>query len=145
MVTYAGYKGIKLMAYVYPCLPFESMAGAWTQGRDPNTLDLSDPLVTKWMIDTMLAFVNKTGAGGTMANPLPHADQPCIAFRVQLGPRHLRAGWGWAIRPVAGVDANPFHAAVALPGHRHGPSADQPSMGAVVPARRVLRGAHRRG
>ena len=64
MIQYAKSKGIALCAYVYPCLPFESMSSAWTAGRGPYTLDLSDPRVTRWMVDTMLAFVEKTGAGG---------------------------------------------------------------------------------
>lgn len=64
MVQYARSKGVALCAYVYPCLPFEQFSEHWTQGRDPNTLDISAPEVQRWMTDTMIAFVEKSGAGG---------------------------------------------------------------------------------
>ena len=60
MVAYAQAKGVRLLAYVYPCLRFEAHPEAWRHGA----LDLSAPGVAEWLGDTLLAFVAATGAGG---------------------------------------------------------------------------------
>ena len=60
MVAYANSKGVKLMAYAYPCLHFQPMQKYWIGGA----LDISPPAVTRWWQQTMHAFVNATGIGG---------------------------------------------------------------------------------
>jgi len=62
MVAYAAGKGVKLLAYVYPCLAFKSVKGY--EFGSYNVLDLSQPPAAKWLLDTLSAFVTKTGAGG---------------------------------------------------------------------------------
>ena len=63
MVAYAESKNVKLLAYVYPCLPFHALKD-FSIGSGSNVVDLSRPEVQAWMIDTMLAFMAKTGSGG---------------------------------------------------------------------------------
>eukprot|EP00939_MAST-03C_sp_MAST-3C-sp1_P002884 g2884.t1 len=60
MVAYAKQKDIKLLAYVYPCLLFQEMSEYWLDGA----LDLSSPRASRWLSETLLAFANRTYAGG---------------------------------------------------------------------------------
>eukprot|EP00937_MAST-01D_sp_MAST-1D-sp2_P003944 g3944.t1 len=60
MVEYARSKGVRLLAYAYPCLPFEAQADSVTGGA----LSLAPTRVQDWWIRTMLDFMRKTGAGG---------------------------------------------------------------------------------
>jgi hypothetical protein len=60
MVSYAASKDVKLMAYVYPCLLFQEMSQYWIGGA----LDISPPQVTEWLSNTLITFMDKTGAGG---------------------------------------------------------------------------------
>ena len=64
MLAYAESKGVKLLAYVYPCLPFAPLKEYWVSGGSSNTVDLSQPEVQDWFIKRMLAFMSKTGSGG---------------------------------------------------------------------------------
>eukprot|EP00040_Diaphanoeca_grandis_P027141 m.153801 g.153801 ORF g.153801 m.153801 type:complete len:1087 (-) comp30851_c1_seq1:41-3301(-) len=63
MVDYAEQKGVKLMAYVYPCLHFAALSKYFV-GGGVNILDLSRPEVQDWMISRMTVFMTKTRAGG---------------------------------------------------------------------------------
>ncbi len=68
MLDYAGSKGLKLMAYVYPSLAF-AQNPEWTKwagtkvggyaGADTGIRGFQD-----WLIQTLLAFLRKTGAAG---------------------------------------------------------------------------------
>ena len=61
MVAYARSKGVKLLAYVYPCLHFEEVSpDAFVHGA----LDLSAPGVKELMAEMLIQFVTVTGAGG---------------------------------------------------------------------------------
>jgi len=64
MTAYAKSKGVKLLSYVYPCLPFQPLKEYWVAGTSTNTVDLGRPEVQDWYIARMLAFMDKTGAGG---------------------------------------------------------------------------------
>jgi hypothetical protein len=60
MVAYANSKGVKLLAYAYPCLAFQ----AQKKHLIGNSLDISPPEVQDWWIKTMIAFLAKTGGAG---------------------------------------------------------------------------------
>jgi hypothetical protein len=63
MSAYAATKGIKFLAYVYPCLHFEALK-EYFLGGGINALDLGQPAVQDWFIARMLAFMAKAGSGG---------------------------------------------------------------------------------
>ena len=84
MVAYAKGNGIKLMAYVYPCLHFAALSEYFV-GRGIDEVDLSRPEVQTWMIDTMLAFMNKTDSGGWAWDHDIFAGPPHHMMR---SPRH---------------------------------------------------------
>jgi len=63
MSTYAATKGIKFLAYAYPCLHFEALK-EYFLGGGINALDLGQPAVQDWFIARMLAFMAKAGSGG---------------------------------------------------------------------------------
>ena len=59
--------GIGLLAYVYPCLAFEALAGTpamadRTSGYNP--IDLGTPQAQNYLIGVLGAFMEKTGASG---------------------------------------------------------------------------------
>eukprot|EP00948_MAST-09A_sp_MAST-9A-sp1_P003307 g3307.t1 len=59
--------GIGLLAYVYPCLAFEALAGtkAMADKLDGyNPIDLGVPAAQNYLIDIFVAFMEKTGAQG---------------------------------------------------------------------------------
>jgi len=60
MVKYAGAKGVGLLAYAYPCLLFQAQKEHFIGGA----LDLSPPAVQDWWVQTLTAFMLKTGAHG---------------------------------------------------------------------------------
>lgn len=60
MVDYAKGRGVRLLAYVYPCLSMEPVAQYLIDG----VLDLSVPEAHDWLLSTLVAFVKKSGAGG---------------------------------------------------------------------------------
>ena len=60
MVAYAASKGVKLMAYVYPCLGFQAVPDALIGG----SANLANQQYQDWLLETLLAFMNVTGAGG---------------------------------------------------------------------------------
>jgi hypothetical protein len=62
MVAYARSKGVKLLAYVYPCLAFQEVKQY--EFGSYNVLDLSQPPAADWLLETLSAFMVKTGAGG---------------------------------------------------------------------------------
>lgn len=65
MIRYARHRcgGIRLLAYVYPLMPFEDMRMYWT-GGNTKMLDLGKPIVAGWLLETLIAFLQSTGAGG---------------------------------------------------------------------------------
>jgi len=52
MVRYAGDRGVKLLAYVYPCLRFKAMQQYFTK-MGLNSLSLAPPQVQAYLIDVM--------------------------------------------------------------------------------------------
>mmetsp|Transcript_99656 Transcript_99656/g.181800 ORF Transcript_99656/g.181800 Transcript_99656/m.181800 type:complete len:1071 (+) Transcript_99656:82-3294(+) len=65
MIEYARRRcgGIRLLAYVYPLMPFEELRMYWTEGTT-KMLDLGNPIVAGWLLETLVAFLENTGAGG---------------------------------------------------------------------------------
>lgn len=63
MVAYAESRGVKLLAYAYPCLAFAKVKDFFVEG-DFNILSLAEPEVQSYLIGIMSAFLEKTGAGG---------------------------------------------------------------------------------
>jgi hypothetical protein len=63
MVEYAEAKGVRFMAYVYPCLHFQALSKYFV-GGGTNVVDISRPEVQDWFISRMIAFQTKTRAGG---------------------------------------------------------------------------------
>jgi len=62
MVDYAGAKKIKLMAYVYPVLPF-SQNREWLT-PDGKNASLGHRSWQDWLLENLVAFQRKTGIGG---------------------------------------------------------------------------------
>ena len=60
MIEYAASKGIKMLAYVYPCLAFQAVPGAIINGA----ADLSNMEFQDWMLQTLLDFQRVTKGGG---------------------------------------------------------------------------------
>lgn len=60
VVAYAKSKGIGLLAYVYPCLAFQAVE-KYLIG---NTLNIASDEARSWLLQTLSAFVRKTGAAG---------------------------------------------------------------------------------
>jgi len=66
MVDYARGKGLGLLAYVYPVLPF-SQDPAWiVPGRNPNRpmASLGNRALQDWLIEELVAFHDRTGIAG---------------------------------------------------------------------------------
>jgi hypothetical protein len=86
MINYGRSKGVRLMAYAYPVLPFEGEGGepvdhdGWLyiekdpRGRNATNnkhceicehrASLADPRFQDYLADTLITFVNATGVGG---------------------------------------------------------------------------------
>ncbi len=67
MVAYAGAKGVRLLAYVYPVLGF-TQDTSWLvapEPGDPNRFsDLGVRALQDWLIETLVTFHRRTGIGG---------------------------------------------------------------------------------
>jgi hypothetical protein len=66
MIDYAGSKRLKLVAYVYPVVPFSQNTEWIVPGRNPSRKNASLGVrnLQDWLIDTLVAFQQKTGIGG---------------------------------------------------------------------------------
>ena len=67
MLDYAASKQIKLVAYVYPVLPFAQNASWLVPGKtNPNRkfASLGSRALQDWLIDTLVTFQQRTGVGG---------------------------------------------------------------------------------
>ena len=66
MLDYARSKNLKLVAYVYPVLPFSQNPEWLVPGRSPSRKNASLGVrsLQDWLIDTLVAFQQKTGIGG---------------------------------------------------------------------------------
>lgn len=60
VVAYADSKGVRLLAYVYPCLAFQAVPDALIGG----SANLANQDYQDWLLETLLAFMKVTGAGG---------------------------------------------------------------------------------
>eukprot|EP01064_Diplonema_japonicum_P007186 TRINITY_DN1488_c0_g1_i1.p1 TRINITY_DN1488_c0_g1~~TRINITY_DN1488_c0_g1_i1.p1 ORF type:complete len:894 (+),score=220.21 TRINITY_DN1488_c0_g1_i1:47-2728(+) len=138
IVQYASMRGVKLLAYVYPCLGFVPMKQYFV-APSGNMLDISPPEVREWLIETLDAFYVKSGVGGfawdhgiVAGNNDLHYSQwrAWAAIRTELTRRHpdivfdnrqVAHFWGpWYMlhpgyqEPIAG-DENPETYGVPFP------------------------------
>ncbi len=118
-------KQVKLLAYVYPVLPF-AQNPAWLVVRQER----SDAITTRasanralqdWLIDTLVTFHQRTGIGGYAFDH---------TFLTYDGTSRVRA--------VGGLAAGDGGAAAARAGHRHRRTAGVSPVRSVVVARRQL-------
>ena len=88
-----------LTRYVYPCLAFEAMAEHLVDG----TLDISPPAVQEWLIATLLAFLDGSGASRPR--------------RAAVRWRTICDGYGswWSRRPISWVSARSLICRVISP------------------------------
>jgi len=63
MLGYAKTKNVKLVAYVYPILPFTANP-AWLVGEHKDAANLGFRSLQDWLIKNLLAFYRRTGIGG---------------------------------------------------------------------------------
>jgi hypothetical protein len=89
MLEYAGGKGLKLLAYVYPVVPF-SQNPEWLATRagapDRRYASLGVRSLQDWLIETLEAFYRRTGIGGYSF------DHTFLAFE---GTSRYAQWWGW--------------------------------------------------
>lgn len=89
MLDYAGARGLKLVAYVYPVLPF-SHNREWlvAAGDDParHFADLGVRSLQDWLIDQLVAFQRRTGISGYAF------DHTFLTFD---GTSRYAQWWGW--------------------------------------------------
>ncbi len=65
MVDYAASKNVKLLAYVYPVLPFSQNAGWLTRAKNGKAYaNLGFRSLQDWLIDALVAFHDRLGLGG---------------------------------------------------------------------------------
>lgn len=66
MVDYARGKGLGLLAYVYPVLPFSQNPEWIVPGRNPNRpmASLGNRALQDWLIEELVAFHDRTGIAG---------------------------------------------------------------------------------
>jgi hypothetical protein len=63
MLDYAKSKNVKLVAYVYPTLPFSGNP-AWLVGEHKENATLANREFQDWLIKQLLTFYRRTGIGG---------------------------------------------------------------------------------
>jgi hypothetical protein len=63
MLNYAKSKNVKLVAYVYPTLPFSGNPN-WLVGKHKENANLANRDFQDWLIKELLAFYRRTGIGG---------------------------------------------------------------------------------
>jgi len=88
MLDYAGAKGLKLVAYVYPVLPFSHDPEWLVSGKSPERryASLGFRSLQDWLIETLVAFYRRTGIGGYSF------DHTFLRFE---GPSRYAQWWGW--------------------------------------------------
>jgi hypothetical protein len=68
MLNYAKSKGVKLLAYVYPVMPFQQnkkwLVTVNEGGHQKQYANLGNRTFQNWLIDELTAFKKKTGIGG---------------------------------------------------------------------------------
>lgn len=85
MVDYARAKHVKLVAYVYPILPFVQNP-AWLVGEKKNAANLGFRILQDWLIRQLTTFYRRTGIGG-YAFDYTFLDLP--------GASEYEQWWGW--------------------------------------------------
>lgn len=85
MLDYAQAKRVKLVAYVYPVLPFVQNP-AWLVGEKKNAANLGVRSFQDWLIRRLTAFCRRTGIGG-YAFDYTFLDLP--------GTSEYAQWWGW--------------------------------------------------
>ena len=85
LLDYARAKNIKLVAYVYPILPF-AQNPEWLVGEDKNAAILASRSLQDWLIKSMVTFYRRTGIGGYSFD---------YAFLWLPGATQYAQWWGW--------------------------------------------------
>lgn len=85
MLDYAQSKGIKLVAYVYPILPFPQNPD-WLVGKDKAGANLGFRSLQDWLIKDLLTFYRRTGIGGYAFD---------YTFLKLPGTSEYAQWWGW--------------------------------------------------
>lgn len=85
MLDYAKSKNVKLVAYVYPVLPFAGNPN-WLVGEHKDAASLANHEFQDWLIKELLAFYRRTGIGG-YAFDYTWLDLP--------GATEYSQWWGW--------------------------------------------------
>lgn len=90
MLDYARSKGVKLVAYVYPVLPFEHNPEWLVTGTKFHELKRNSSLGVRslqdWLIENLLAFKQRTGIGGYAFD---------YTFLWYEGTSRYAQWWGW--------------------------------------------------
>lgn len=85
LLDYARAKNIKLVAYVYPILPF-AQNPEWLVGEHKDAASLASRSLQDWLIKNMLSFYRRTGIGGFAFD---------YAFLWLPGATQYAQWWGW--------------------------------------------------
>ncbi len=85
MLDYARTKHVKLVAYVYPVLPF-SQNPSWLVGKDKDAANLGFRSLQDWLIKNLLNFYRRTGIGGYAFD---------YTFLNLPGTSEYEQWWGW--------------------------------------------------
>ena len=88
MVRYARGRGIGLLAYVYPVLPFSQDSSWLVPARDPKkkAANLGNRALQDWLLDEMVAFHHRTGIAGFSFDH---------TFLTYDGASRYAQWWGW--------------------------------------------------
>ncbi len=87
MVDYARGKQLKLLAYVYPVLPFTQNAEWLVPGRNgKKAASLGSRALQDWLIDELVSFHDRTGIGGYAFDH---------TFLTYEGTSRYAQWWGW--------------------------------------------------
>ena len=84
--------GVKMCAYVYPCMPFAELA-QWPykiSDNMGNTLDMSNRYVQDWMINTMDSFLDISGGSGFAFDHAIWAGDGALQYSQYMGFTRIR-------------------------------------------------------
>jgi hypothetical protein len=88
MLDYAKSRNLRMLAYVYPVVPFSQNAEWLVPGRAPNRRNASLGVrsLQDWLIETLVAFHRRTGIGGYAFDH---------TFLTYQGTSRYSQWWGW--------------------------------------------------
>jgi hypothetical protein len=86
MLDYARSKNLKLVAYVYPVLPFEQAPASIVEVGGKQRANLGNYQLQSWLIETLETFLRRTGIGGYSFDH---------TFLTLPGASRYAQWWGW--------------------------------------------------